>query len=650
MPKLPLKTLALILILILAAILRIGWPGLTEFKYDESVVMRHAMRLIRLGIPPPILTSSIANLPHPPLMAYLMAIPLLIWRDPAFVVMFWGAMGVAAVGLTCWLGAHYFSPRVGLIAAALFAVAPWAIFYSRKLWPQDIPLITVVMMLGLFALIVERKWWGLIPAVTAAVLLPGLYLGNVVFLAILALAVGLHWRAVWEAFKAASMRDRWLVPLITLLAVVVLVFGMWPWIGALSMGQIHPVGAGTAAGAGSQHSFDPIAQLNQALKIATGWQLHGLAGDKLELYNALLPIPDLSILDQIEMFLSAAGILVIIFKTITAKEPELRRPYSLLLIWMLIPLTIWTLSRLGPQPYRYLGLYPTQFLAIGILIDQLLSYLKEHTTPPALLRVVEVLGAMGLIALIIWQVAEYSALLRLVNTTATNGGHGPAAKLQWDAAREARRLAAPDHLPVVINGTGDTPDVDPEATGFDALLGDLDLRLISGETVTVGTPRGFVHLTTGADGHYAIEVVPPADATGQAVAKLANGIEFIRIEPSGLAAQIKPGKKIGFTAVWRVWGLPPTSDNYSYSVQLFDENWLRYDNINDHFLRTIYWRVGDEIATSGILHIPGDAPTDAGYHLVLTLYTLDDAGNITPVGVVDANFNKIAEFVDVPLQ
>jgi hypothetical protein len=309
---------------------------------------------------------------------------------------------------------------------------------------------------------------------------------------------------------------------------------------------------------------------------------------------------------------------------------------------------VWTVSGFDPQLHRYIAMYPAQHLAAAILLTDAAAWITSHR--PGLKMPLIAAGIVMCLIVIAWEVTAYSAMMRLVATTVTANGHGPAAKFQWDAAREARRLATPDHLPMVINGTGDTPDVDTEAAGFDALLGDLDLRLISGETVTINSPRGFVHLTTQADAHYAIEVVPPADLSGEAVAKLANGIEFLRIEPSGLAQQIKPGKRIGFTAVWRVWGLPPNADDYSYSVQLFDENWLRFDNINDHFLRTIYWRVGDEIATSGILTIPGDAPTDAGYHLVLTLYTLDEAGNVTPVGVVDQAFNKIGEFVDVPLK
>ena len=127
-------TILLIIVLILAAVTRIGWPGLTEFKYDEAIILRHAMRLVREGVPPPVLTSSVANLPHPPLMAYIMALPLLIVRDPAFVVMFFGAMGVAAVWLTYRLGARYWNAHVGLIAAAMFA----AFSCSNSTWNRRI--------------------------------------------------------------------------------------------------------------------------------------------------------------------------------------------------------------------------------------------------------------------------------------------------------------------------------------------------------------------------------------------------------------------------------------------------------------------------------------------------------------------------------
>ena len=652
MPKSRISVLALILILILAAILRIGWPGLTEFKYDEAQMYRSAVLLLREGRIPVRVLSSVAGLPYPPLMVYLLALPLIIVHDPAAAVIFMALLGVGAVALTYALGAKYYSQGTGLIAAALFAAAPWAVFYSRKIWAQDVPLFSIVLMLGLYAFVIRRQWWGIITALVMAMLVAGFHLGNLVFFPIIFLALILHPRAAREAFAASPTRERtrWLIG--GALAVIILLIGMLPWIVNLANGQIGVTGL--AGDSGEARSMQPIEEMRLAAMAGTGFNFHAMAGDKLGQYDASLLLNGTpGIIDAVLLWLVWIGAGYVVVRAILA---AIRKPYVvedsgryvLLALWLIVPVLVWTISRFEPQPHRYIAMYPAQHLAVAVLLTDIGAWITLRR--PNLKMPLLAAGTALCLIVIAWEVTAYSAMMRLVATTVTANGHGPAAKFQWDAAREARRLAAPDHLPVGINGTGDTPDVDTEAAGFDALLGDLDLRLISGETVMINSPRGFVHLTTQADAHYAIEVVPPADTSGESAAKLANGIEFMRIEPSGLDQQIKPGKRIGFTAVWRVWGLPPTADDYSYSVQLFDENWLRYGNINDHFLRTIYWRVGDEIATSGILTIPGDAPIGAGYHLVLTLYTLDEAGNITPVGVVNQSFNKIGEFVDVSLK
>jgi hypothetical protein len=284
-----------------------------------------------------------------------------------------------------------------------------------------------------------------------------------------------------------------------------------------------------------------------------------------------------------------------------------------------------------------------------MMIDDGLNLISRRVQSKALHYMVQGALIILLVALVVWNAAEYTALMRVISTTALNTGHGPPVRWMLDATDQARALAEQGDLPIVVNATGDDLDTEGDAAAFDALLGDLDLRLISGETVLIGAPEGLVQVRTRADAHYDVEVIPPADTRGEPAARLANGVEFLRIEPAGLQAQIQPGTRVQFSAVWRVWGLPPTSDNYSYSVQLFDANWLRYANLNDHFLRTRYWREGDLVITSGVLDVPDDAPADAGYHVVLTLYTLDATGNVTPVAVVDTGFNKIGEFVDVPL-
>ena len=101
------------------------------------------------------LTSSVGAF-NPPLFLYLLALPLIVWNDPLGATAFVGLLGVVAVGLTY----HVMRPRFGALAAlggaALFATAPWAVVYGRKIWAQDmLPIFTVGLLWSLL-LVLER--------------------------------------------------------------------------------------------------------------------------------------------------------------------------------------------------------------------------------------------------------------------------------------------------------------------------------------------------------------------------------------------------------------------------------------------------------------------------------------------------------------
>jgi hypothetical protein len=645
-------TILVIAIVILAAVLRIGWPGLTEFKYDEAQMYRSAVLLLRDGKLPAAVISSQAGLPYPPFMTYILAIPLIFIRHPAADVIFLGVLGAGAVGLTYTLAARVYNTRVGLLAAALFAAAPWAIFYSRKIWAQNIPLLTIFMMIGLYAFLLKQRLAGLAVAAILAIVQTGAHLGNSVLILIVGLAVILHPKAAREAFSASSVKIRRVVVAGSIIALLLLLLLASPWLQRLLRGEMAGAFSALASGGETARDFVPLEQVQLATTIATGYRFSALAGDQQALYQASLRLPgQLALLDQIEVWLPVAGAIYVFLRAVYGvlryhAHPDRVIPYTVLALWLGVPVIVWTLLRLQPQPHRYIVLYPAVFLAFALMVNDGLEWLGAKRGS-ATMRAMSAVLAATLMSLMVWQMVQYFALLRVVETTTINFGHGPAANNLWDAAARARSLAEPGNLPIVINGTGDDPETEGEAAAFDALLGDLDLRLIEGETVTLIAQGSYVQVYADASAHYEIRVMEPAEPGGQAVARLGNGVEFLRIE---MGRDIEPGKPVPFAVVWRIGQLPPTNDNYSYSVQLFDQDWLRYGSIDDHFLRTRNWQIGDLVLTSGILHVPDNAPADASYHLTLTLYIIDVAGSILPVSVIDVAGNPAGEFITVPLE
>ena len=147
-----------------AAVTRFGWLDLMEFKGDEAEASRlalHALGFTEPGVgrffPTEGLTSSV-GVPNPPLFVYIVALPMTIVRSPIAAAALIAATNVVAVWLCYLVGCRYYSRFTGVAAAALFALSPWSIIFSRKVWAQDLlPLLTTLWLLELHALVVRRR-------------------------------------------------------------------------------------------------------------------------------------------------------------------------------------------------------------------------------------------------------------------------------------------------------------------------------------------------------------------------------------------------------------------------------------------------------------------------------------------------------------
>jgi 4-amino-4-deoxy-L-arabinose transferase-like glycosyltransferase len=196
-------------ILVIAAVLRLARLDLMEFKSDEAkVTMMVVDGLKGGGLPTRGLMSSV-GIPNPPFFIYLMMIPGLVSFDPIFLARFIALLNVAAVFFCYWFGRRIFNDRVGLVSALFFAVSPWAVIYSRKIWAQDcLPLFSLLVIGGLFELCVnkDRRWF--LPTALAAAMMPGIHFSGIFPLLIFACAIAVFrpragWRR-WCVVAAAS--------------------------------------------------------------------------------------------------------------------------------------------------------------------------------------------------------------------------------------------------------------------------------------------------------------------------------------------------------------------------------------------------------------------------------------------------------------
>jgi hypothetical protein len=148
----------LAILLLLAAVLRVGWPTLSEFKFSEARLEALALELTREGRIPLVGVPSSAGFDHSPVSVYLYVPAFLFTTDPVPATVYGGLIGAAAAALCWWLarrwsgGGHW----AALLTTLLFAVSPWSVAFSRKIWQVTfIPLLTLAFIGLLISALIE---------------------------------------------------------------------------------------------------------------------------------------------------------------------------------------------------------------------------------------------------------------------------------------------------------------------------------------------------------------------------------------------------------------------------------------------------------------------------------------------------------------
>jgi 4-amino-4-deoxy-L-arabinose transferase-like glycosyltransferase len=164
----------LLMVLTIGAVLRLANLGLIRHGYDASYPIYDALRIL-LGHEFPLLGQpSSIFLDNPPLMGYLQALPLLLWRSPWAVYLFVIALNTIALAFVYRVAQALLGTAVAFFAALLFAINPWLIVYSRWSWVQGLlPFFMALIAWSLWPALVDRSRssWRLIVAAAALVIL-----------------------------------------------------------------------------------------------------------------------------------------------------------------------------------------------------------------------------------------------------------------------------------------------------------------------------------------------------------------------------------------------------------------------------------------------------------------------------------------------
>ena len=350
-PWLRLDALALSAILVGAAVTRFVGLDLMEFKRDEAEAIRLALHVLGYSepgigrfFPTAGLTSSV-GIPNPPLFVYLIALPLAVVRSPLAAAGFVAASNVVAIWLTYLVGKRYYSTFVGIASAALFALSPWGIVFSRKIWAQAVlPIFATLFLLQLHAFLVEKRpralCWLIILAAAATQIHFSAWILAVVLIAAIVLGrrmIGWRWLALGLGGAA-------------LLYAPFLTYHARHAYDALVAGPAN----------GTPNAIDRFrTSVHYMLSISGGGDLSSLLGSQSGLARPA------------SLILGPAAFLGLLTACRNWRSSQLGQVRALLVVWYLLPLVVLTVLPAVIYIHYFIVLFPLPFLGMAYLIELL---------------------------------------------------------------------------------------------------------------------------------------------------------------------------------------------------------------------------------------------------------------------------------------
>jgi hypothetical protein len=368
-------------ILALAAWLRLRHLGLVTFHDDQAIALRIAHDILHGDMRTVGLASS-SGAANPPLYVYIVAVFVAIHDGVLFATASVAVLSVVAVALAYFVVRPRFGGTVALVTIAYFATAPWAVYFSRILFQQDLlPVVTVSLLWTLFV-VLERD------RTRVALLVPVIF----------AIAISLNLSAVSlilpiGALIAYRARDvNWRAVLVGA-AIGVVLLGSWlahnvkhgfrDFSLILNNGRGHGGTAGTGTIEAVRRTIDLVS--TEGWSFVTG--AHHQTGAAWTLGRAA---------GIVVIVLLAVGIVTSLARIIRdGRHPEIdtaRR--ALLLIWLAgICLAYITSSRSGVGPHYVIVSYPVTFLLAALGLEYAASLVRRRSTVISLASAAAIVAA-----------------------------------------------------------------------------------------------------------------------------------------------------------------------------------------------------------------------------------------------------------------
>lgn len=619
---------ALLLLLLVAAWLRLGEPGMVEFLHDEAMLsllaqeMAAGQRIPLTGIP------SSVGIPNPPISVYIMAIPFSLSPDPAAATLFIAALNVAGVGLL-WLLAQRYLGRLAALAAGLaYAANPWAVYYSRKIWAQDfqMPFLLLALLLGLHGFLEGKRW-------AQALFLPALCLALQIHFAAWALLPAAVW-LVWSGRHQIAGKALAAGILLAALAVAPFAAGLAQTLTA-DPGRLNALL--NRAGAGL--SLTPDALLYTA-QMATGLGLEAWfapAGQAHLLAAAPPPTPLWALLGGLALA-GLIGLWVV---------PAWRPLAVTLALWALLPTLVFTPTWTPAYPHYFIAALPV----LAVLTGAGATWLAKRLPGRHLLLIIPT-------AALLTQAWWWQNSLRYLDTTFTPGGFGT--PLHY--LKSVQQAIGPERdVLIITDGIEILYDQEPaiwtallhgSASCVRALTGDGRAVFPAGRfavLIAPNAPPGPVSdlYTTPAEQGFALR---PGEGTYRL-----NRFESAPAWPGPPLAALSPSHFEGGAALtgyalaegrlYLEWRLPGTlAKDFHYFAHFLNAAGDKLGQRDDLLWPGRFGCPGDRLITWTAVDMPPETTT-----LRVGLYTLA-SGGFANAAVVDEAGSPVGTWVDVPIR
>jgi len=360
-------------ILAVGAWLRFSHLDLLEFQGDEAFAANLALDCVKHGKLPTAGLMSSVGVTNPPLFIYLLIPMFAVSSNPVFVSCCIAVLGLAAVAMTWHIGRQYYGPVAGLVAAAFFAVSPWPVIYSRKIWAQDfVPVFATATMWAVHAVCFGNRpkaifWCVVLPLCVVQIHFSGLALTATVIVILLWLRPKIDWR-----FAGTGL--------------VVAVVAMIPYFefqqahdwtdfkqamrtleGGQQWDQLHGITTHPVTGyrlPSKENVSYALAIMNagrieDVLGIAAGKEFDraGVWGRRREYFA--------SPFDWILLVQRLAFVAALVWTGVVAFRSRLKTAPTILLLWFVVPVVVFMLAGLWTYLTYFAVLFPVHYLVIG---------------------------------------------------------------------------------------------------------------------------------------------------------------------------------------------------------------------------------------------------------------------------------------------